>query len=55
MIPFAALYVASELGAITLDPASMFVLAAVLVVVGIALFFAARTAFNREEILTRWK
>ena len=55
VIPFAALYVASELGAITLDPASMFVLAAVLVAVGIALFFAARTAFNREEILTRWK
>jgi ABC-2 type transport system permease protein len=55
VIPFAALYVASELGAITLDPSSMLALAAVLIVVAVALFFAARAAFNREEILTRWK
>lgn len=55
VIPFAALYVASELGAITLDPGSMLALAVVLIVVAVALFFAARTAFNREEILTRWK
>ncbi len=55
VIPFAALYVASELGAITLDPGSMLVLAAVLAAVVVALFFAARAAFNREEILTRWK
>lgn len=55
VIPFAALYVASELGAITLDPGSMLVLAVVLAAAVVALFFAARAAFNREEILTRWK
>jgi ABC-2 type transport system permease protein len=55
VIPFAALYVASELGAITLEPGSMLALAAVLIAVAVALFFAARAAFNREEILTRWK
>jgi len=55
VIPFAALYVASEIGAITLDPGSMLALAAVMLVLVVALFFAARAAFNREEILTRWK
>ena len=55
VIPFAALYVASEVDAISLDSGSMLGLAALLLVVAIALFFAARTAFNREEILTRWK
>jgi ABC-2 type transport system permease protein len=55
VIPFAALYVASEIGAITLDPGSMLALAAALLVLVVALFFAARAAFNREEILTRWK
>jgi len=55
VIPFAALYVASELGVITLDPGSMLALAAGLLVLVVALFFAARAAFNREEILTRWK
>jgi len=55
VIPFAALYVASELGAISLEPGSMLALAAVLIAVAIALFCAARAAFNREEILTRWK
>ena len=32
----------------------MLALTAVLTVVAVALFFAARAAFNREEILTRW-
>jgi len=54
VITFAALYVASEIGAITLDPGPMLALAAGLVVVAVALFFAARAVFNREEILTRW-
>jgi ABC-2 type transport system permease protein len=55
VIPFAALYVASEVGAIALDPGSMLAIAAGLLVLVVALFFAARAAFNREEILTRWR
>ena len=55
VLPFAAIYVASEVGALTLDPASMLLLAAVLAVLVVALFLAARAAFNREEILTRWR
>ena len=55
VIPFAAIYVSSEIGILTLDPASMLALAAGLLTLVVALFFAARAAFNREEILTRWK
>ncbi len=55
VIPFAAIYVSSEIGILTLDPSSMLALAAALLITVVALFFAARAAFNREEILTRWK
>ena len=55
VIPFGAVYVASEVGVISLDSSSMLALAAVLLAAAIALFFAAKAAFNREEILTRWK
>jgi ABC-2 type transport system permease protein len=55
VIPFAALYVASEIGAITLDPGSMLALAAGMLLLAVALFYATRAVFNREEILTRWK
>jgi ABC-2 type transport system permease protein len=55
VIPFAALYVASETGVLTLDPAPMVWLAAALLALAVGLFFAARATFNREEILTRWK
>ncbi len=55
VIPFAAIYVSSEIGVLTLDPASMLALAGGLAALVVVLFFAARAAFNREEILTRWK
>lgn len=55
VIPFAALYVASETGALTLDPGPMVWLAAALLALAVGLFFAARATFNREEILTRWR
>lgn len=54
-IPFAALYVAGEIKAITLAGVTLLVVAAVLLVIVVALFATARSTFNREEILTRWK
>ncbi len=55
VIPFAAIYVTSELGILTLDTGSMLALGGGLLTLAVLLFFAARAAFNREEILTRWK
>ncbi len=54
-VPFAALYVSAEIGAITLDTATILIVSAILVVIVVGLFVAARSTFNREEILTRWK
>ena len=54
-LPFAAIYVLSEIQVVSLDPAGMLTLAAVLAGVDAVLFVLARTAFDREEILTRWR
>lgn len=54
-LPFAAIYVLSELQLISLVPAGMLSLAGVLAAVDIVLFVLARAAFNREEILIRWR
>jgi ABC-2 type transport system permease protein len=54
-LPFAALYVAAEVGAIRLDWVSLVIVCVVLVAAVVGLLVAARATFNREEILTRWK
>lgn len=54
-LPFAAIYVLSEIRIITLDPPGMLLLAAVLAGMDVVLFVLARAAFDREEILTRWR
>ena len=55
VLPFAALYVLTEIGAVTLDVPGLLLVAAVLVVLVVLLGYAARATFNREEILTRWR
>lgn len=54
VLPSTALYVTTEVGAITLDMASLGVVAVILAVIDAALAFASRATFRREEILTRW-
>lgn len=54
-LPFAAIYVMSEIQVLSLDPTGMLSLAGVLAAIDIVLFIAARAAFDREEILTRWR
>jgi ABC-2 type transport system permease protein len=53
-IPGAGLYIGLVSGAFSLDVASLAVMCGVLAVVDVALAFAARATFHREEILTRW-
>lgn len=55
VLPFAGIYVTSEIGVLTLDPPSLLWLALALAVVDVVLFLLARAAFDREEILTRWR
>ena len=54
ILPAVALYVLAEIGTITLDVATLSVVAGILAVVDVALALASRATFQREEILTRW-
>jgi len=54
VLPFAGVYVAAQMGALTLDPPTLSVIAAALAVLDAVLFAATRATFRREEILIRW-
>jgi ABC-2 type transport system permease protein len=54
VLPFAAIYVASEVGAISLNTGSLLIIAAVILFLDILLFFLSTRTFQREEILTKW-
>ncbi len=55
ILPFIALYVAGEIGLVTLDTNAVLVVAGVLAILDLVLFFVSRGLFRREEILTRWR
>jgi ABC-2 type transport system permease protein len=55
ILPFAAVYVLSELRVLALNTATLLLMAAVLVVADAVVFYLVRAAFQREEILTKWK
>lgn len=55
VLPFAAIYVMAEVGAVSLSTQTLLLLSAVLAVLDLGLYFLSRAVFQREEILTRWK
>jgi ABC-2 type transport system permease protein len=55
VIPFGALYVLGEINVVQLTANNLLIISAVLLLVDALLFFASRSTFRREEILTRWK
>ncbi len=54
-VPFAGIYVGLEIGLIVLNIENLLLMAAVVLIIDLALFFLTRAAFRREEILTKWK
>jgi ABC-2 type transport system permease protein len=54
-LPFLAIYLASEIRLISLDITGLLIIAGVLAAIDIALYFVGTAAFQREEILTKWK
>jgi ABC-2 type transport system permease protein len=54
VLPLAAIYVASEVGAISLDTKTLFIISGVILAADIILFFFSTKSFQREEILTKW-
>jgi ABC-2 type transport system permease protein len=55
MIPFILLYVLIEIHIITIDVNTLLIIAGIIAIIDICLFFASRAIFQREEILTKWK
>ena len=53
--PFIILYLLTEFGVFTFSDTNLLILAGVVVLIDIGLFFVSRVTFQREEILTRWK
>ncbi len=54
-LPFLAIYFASEIRIINLDVNGILIIAVILAAIDIALYFVSTAAFQREEILTKWK
>jgi ABC-2 type transport system permease protein len=54
-LPFMAIYFASEIRLISLDINGLLIIAGILSAIDIALYFVSTAAFQREEILTKWK
>ena len=54
-LPFMAIYFASEINLISLDITGLLIIAGILFAIDIALYFVSTAAFQREEILTKWK
>jgi ABC-2 type transport system permease protein len=55
ILPLGAVYVLSEIQILTLSTTTFLIIAAVLAVVDVIVFFLARATFQRDEILTKWK
>ncbi len=54
-LPFLAIYLASEIRIISLDINGLLIIAGILAAIDVALYFVSTAAFQREEILTKWK
>ena len=54
-LPFMAIYFASEMRIISLDINGLLIIAGILSAIDVALYFVSTAAFQREEILTKWK
>ena len=54
-LPFFGLYIASETGFFVFNDTNLLILACVILLIDIGVFFISRATFQREEILTKWK
>ena len=55
IIPFAVVYFMSEFNFISLTITNLLIMAAVLLIIDIIVFYIVKVTFQREEILTKWK
>jgi ABC-2 type transport system permease protein len=55
IIPFAIVYFMSEFNFISLTITNLLIMAAILLIIDIIVFYIVTATFQREEILTKWK
>ena len=55
VIPFFVIFLMMELRIITIEDNTFFIIAGILGLVDVILYFTSRVVFQREEILTKWK
>jgi ABC-2 type transport system permease protein len=55
ILPFMGIYLAGEIGLITLDTNNLLIIAGILAAIALVLFRVSTATFRREEILTKWK
>jgi len=55
VFPMAAVYLASELGLVSLDVATLLTISGILLIADLLLMYVTRATFQRDQILTRWK
>lgn len=53
-IPLMVIYVATEIGALTLNTTTIWAISGVTLILDVILFFLSTGRFHREEILTKW-
>ena len=54
-VPFMGVYIAGEIGVVTLDTSTLLTFSAIFAVAAAGLFSLSKRTFRREEILTKWK
>ena len=55
ILPFGAVYFLSEVRVLTLTTNNTLIMATVLAVLDVIVFYLVKATFRREEILTKWK
>ena len=55
MLPFAAVYVLSEITVLPLTSTNLLWMGAALLVLDVIAFYMVKATFQRDEILTKWK
>jgi hypothetical protein len=54
-LPFLGIYIASEIGVFDFNDTNLLILAGVILIIAVVMFFVSTATFQREEILTKWK
>jgi len=54
-LPIIGIYLASEIGVVTLDTNALMIIGGVIAVLDLAMFRISTSVFQREQILTKWK